>query len=69
MRTLMSRARLVAVTGATIIGLLPFAACSDLREDLLAADDPDIITPESANSVQGAEGITRRQCSRRGRDQ
>ena len=57
MRTLMSRARLVAVTGATIIGLLPFAACSDLREDLLAADDPDIITPESANSVQGAEAL------------
>jgi hypothetical protein len=58
MRTLISsRARLVAVTGATIIGLLPFAACSDLREDLLAADDPDIITPESANSVQGAEAL------------
>ena len=57
MRTLIGRARRVAVAGAAVIGLLPFAGCSNVKENLLAADDPDIITPESANSSEGADAL------------
>lgn len=42
---------------ASVVGLavLSLTACNDLREDLLAAEDPDIISPEAVRSAAGAE--------------
>ncbi|MGQ0764774.1 MAG: hypothetical protein ACT4OZ_03815 [Gemmatimonadota bacterium] len=48
--------RVRRVMAAGLLAALPaVSACNSLREDLLAADDPDIITPESVRSSAGAE--------------
>jgi hypothetical protein len=56
MRLLSHRARWIAVVGATSVAL-SLASCSNPQDALLEADDPDIITPESANSPEGAEAL------------
>jgi hypothetical protein len=55
MRLLTNRARWVAVGGATTAALT--LGCRNPQDSLLEADDPDIITPESANSPEGAEAL------------
>ena len=57
MRTFTRRARWVAPVGVAVAALLTLASCSDPQDALLEADDPDIITPESANSSEGAEAL------------
>jgi hypothetical protein len=57
MRHSTHRARSVAATGALVLGLLSLGACSNVREDLLEADDPDIISPEAVKSADGAEAL------------
>ena len=56
MRLLTDRARWIAVFGATIAALV-LVSCSNPQDSLLEADDPDIITPESANSAEGADAL------------
>jgi starch-binding outer membrane protein, SusD/RagB family len=55
MRHIAKGIRSVAAVGGLL--LLPLGACSDVREDLLAADDPDIILPEAVNSAEGADAL------------
>ena len=55
MRILTHRARWIAVVGATTAALT--LGCSNPQDSLLEADDPDIITPESANSAEGADAL------------
>jgi hypothetical protein len=55
MRLLTNRARWVAVVGATTAALT--LGCRNPQDSLLEADDPDIITPESANSAEGADAL------------
>ncbi len=40
-----------------LLAAFSLAACSDLREDLLAAEDPDVIAPEAVKSAAGAEAL------------
>lgn len=40
---------------AVVLAATALAACSDLREDLLEAEDPDIISPDAVKSAAGAE--------------
>jgi starch-binding outer membrane protein, SusD/RagB family len=56
MRHIRDRARWVAGVGA-LIALLPAGACSNLKDDLLRADDPDIITPGAVQSAEGADAL------------
>jgi len=56
MRILRHRARWVAAAGATAAALT-LASCRDPQDALLEADDPDIITPGSANSAEGADAL------------
>lgn len=49
--------RRAAVTGAAILLALSSGGCDSLRENLLAADDPDIINPDAVRSADGAEAL------------
>lgn len=42
---------------ALLVSLTALGACSGLREDLLSADDPDLVTPEAVKSAAGAEAL------------
>jgi starch-binding outer membrane protein, SusD/RagB family len=48
--------RRVVTASALVLTLMPALAC-DVQDDLLAADDPDIITPEAVRSAAGAEAL------------
>lgn len=54
MITMTRRVRRV-MTAGFIAALPTMFACNQLREDLLSAQDPDIITPESVKSAAGAD--------------
>ena len=57
MRMIACRVRRVA-TVCAVLGALPsLTACDSVREDLLAADDPDIIAPGAVKSAAGAEAL------------
>ena len=56
MRLFTDRARWIAAVGATTTALT-LASCRNPQDALLQADDPDIITPESANSAEGADAL------------
>src|SRR5690349_22264477 len=46
------------VLAAAAVGIaLVSAACSDVKDDLLAADDPDIIKPEAINTPEAADAL------------
>lgn len=48
-------ARVRAAVGVTAVALVPLlGACSDVTDTLLEATDPDIISPENAQSPEGA---------------
>jgi starch-binding outer membrane protein, SusD/RagB family len=50
--------RVRRVLAATAIGAsLATAACSDLKDDLLTAEDPDIIKPSSINTPEAADAL------------
>lgn len=49
--------RRAVVTGAVILFALSFGGCDSVRENLLAADDPDIINPDAVRSADGAEAL------------
>jgi starch-binding outer membrane protein, SusD/RagB family len=46
-----------AVAGAALLLALSTAGCESVRENLLAADDPDIISPDAVRSAEGAEAL------------
>jgi starch-binding outer membrane protein, SusD/RagB family len=56
MRYELKSMRRVIAAGALTLALLPVPAC-DVQDDLLAADDPDIITPDAVRSAAGAEAL------------
>jgi hypothetical protein len=43
--------------GIVGLGLLVLGACTDVKEQLLSAPDPDIINPSDVNSPEGAEAL------------
>jgi hypothetical protein len=48
-------ARVRAAAGISALALAPlFGACSNVTDSLLEATDPDILSPENANSAEGA---------------
>ena len=50
--------RVRRVLAAAIVSTsLLITACSGLKDDLLAADDPDIIKPESINTPEAADAL------------
>jgi hypothetical protein len=49
--------RRAAVTGAALFLALSSGACDSVRENLLAAEDPDIINPDAVRSSEGAEAL------------
>ncbi|MGQ0648489.1 MAG: hypothetical protein ACT4P7_13060 [Gemmatimonadaceae bacterium] len=51
------RARRVAAVGVALVAFSSLTACDSVREDLLAADDPDIISPEAVKSAAGADAL------------
>ena len=57
MRHVTHCARSVVAAGAIALGGLSVAACDSVREDLLSADDPDIINPDAVRSAEGAEAL------------
>jgi len=57
MRHSIHRTRSVVAAGALALGLLSAGACNSVREDLLAADDPDIISPDAVKSAEGADAL------------
>jgi starch-binding outer membrane protein, SusD/RagB family len=56
MRHIAKSIRSVAAVGGLAL-LLPLGACESVRDDLLAADDPDIISPDAVKSAEGAEAL------------
>ena len=56
MRHIAKSIRSVAAVGGLAL-LLPLGACESVRDDLLAADDPDIISPDAVKSPEGAEAL------------
>ncbi len=56
MTTTISMRRLV-VAGALTSTALALAGCSQFKNDLLAADDPDIIKPATINSPEAADAL------------
>src|SRR5688572_23593230 len=56
MRHIVKGIRSVAAVGGLAL-LLPLGACDSVREDLLAADDPDIISPDAVKSPEGADAL------------
>ena len=56
MRMQLHRARSVVAAGTIALGTLALAACN-VKEDLLAADDPDIISPDAVKSAEGADAL------------
>lgn len=48
--------RVRAAAGVAAVALIPVfgAACSDVKDNLLEAVDPDVIPPDAANSAEGA---------------
>lgn len=57
MRTVTHGARSVVAAGVLALGSLALGGCDRVREDLLAADDPDIISPEAVKSAEGADAL------------
>ena len=49
-------ARRIAAAGVLLAGV-SLAGCEGFREDLLTADDPDIIKPETINSPEAADAL------------
>jgi hypothetical protein len=45
------RRSLIAAVACTV---LTFVSCTSVTESILDVDDPDLITPESVNSAEGA---------------
>jgi hypothetical protein len=43
--------------GSLLVAFFSLTACDSVREDLLAADDPDIISPDAVRSAAGAEAL------------
>jgi len=56
MRHLANDIRSVAAVAGLAL-LLPLGACDRVRENLLEADDPDIINPDAVKSAEGAEAL------------
>lgn len=53
----MIRGKRIAAAGLIAIGTFSVAGCEQLREDLLAAEDPDIINPATVNSAEAADAL------------
>jgi hypothetical protein len=48
---------MASTLGVALATLAPLAGCNSLREDLLKADDPDIIVPGAVKSAAGADAV------------
>jgi hypothetical protein len=57
MRYVTHSARSVVAAGVIAFGAIGLAACDNVREDLLSAEDPDIINPDAVRSAEGAEAL------------
>lgn len=57
MRMTSCRARRGAAVGLALAVFSSLTACDSVREDLLAADDPDIISPDAVKSAAGADAL------------